>query len=96
MRILICFLFSCCLFCVLGINVSFGNQFFHGATIDAVSTQSIIIDEATIKRSTLLRCYAPNDAEIDCAWLAKGKKVDFELNKQGEVVSIRQYGPPRE
>lgn len=96
MRTLTIMLLSCSLICGIGVYPSYANKFFHQATIDEITQETITIDDRVHRLSQSVRFYSANDKEIGREAFVKGQKVNFELNEKNELVSVWQYAPPRE
>lgn len=96
MRNMAVMLFSCCLLCGLGVQEVYANKFFHQATIDEITQETIIIDDHEHRLTSAVRFYSASNKEIGRGAFAKGQKINFELNEKNELVSVWQYAPQRE
>lgn len=96
MRTIAIMVLSWCLYCGMGIQSAYANKFFHQATIDEITQESIVIDDHEHRLGPAVRFYSASNKEIGRGAFAKGQKVNFELNEKNELVSVWQYAPQRE
>ena len=96
MRTITIMVLSWCLVCGIGLQPAYANKFFHQATIDEITQETIIIDDHEHRLTSSVRFYSANNKEIGRGAFAKGQKVNFELNGKNELVSVWQYAPQRE
>lgn len=96
MRTIAIIFLMCGALCWMEVHSVYANKFFHGATIDQIRSESIVIDEREHRLSPLVRFYSANNIEIGRGAFAKGQKINFELNEKNELISVWQYAPPRE
>lgn len=84
------------LFCGLGVHVAHGNQFFHNATVGAVSGQGFVVDDHGLVLSPSVQCYTATGSPTDCGTLLSiGAKITYELNARREAIRIWAYAPYR-
>lgn len=55
---------SWCLLCGMWVQSAYGNKFFHQATINEITQQSIIIDDREHRLHSTVRFYSANNKEI--------------------------------